>query len=269
MKVYLQNILKSIGSFSQTLDQRSLIIDKPWSLIDNDSEVQKLIFKKDKELVLSKNGNVQIGSWEHLPEARSILIDRKTDKILLNEVYVDEAVIILKKDGTDHEFFTLVNQNLIPSLNPIDHLENIRRKKLRLAAIELADGRTIDLHVTNIDYPVTLGSRVSFQDENLEDGQYRLLSKNKFLNIQDSIVRGFLKEFKTSNSEGQVFRILQKESRPTRGDIVLIGVNGDVPADGTYSIARKRKIEVKDGTIVKIWRLNGIWGAFTDLIKGY
>ena len=51
MKVYLKSIVKQLKNYSSTLDKTSILIDKPWALIDDEFETQKLIFKKDKELI--------------------------------------------------------------------------------------------------------------------------------------------------------------------------------------------------------------------------
>ena len=54
MKTYLQNIIPQLKNFSQTLNKTAILINKPWAMIDDEFEIQKLIFKKDKELILSK-----------------------------------------------------------------------------------------------------------------------------------------------------------------------------------------------------------------------
>ena len=82
MKIFLQHIVIGLRNYSKSLDKTAILIDKPWSLIDSDLEVQKLIFKRNKELIMSKNGNVTMGKWEYLAEAKSLLIDLGQDKIL-------------------------------------------------------------------------------------------------------------------------------------------------------------------------------------------
>jgi hypothetical protein len=46
MKVFLKNIVQELSSLSESLDKKSILVDKPWALIDSDLEIQKLIFKK-------------------------------------------------------------------------------------------------------------------------------------------------------------------------------------------------------------------------------
>src|SRR5690625_2626021 len=99
MKLYLSNLLPRLKQFSQSLDQIELIVDQPWVFIDNNLNQQKYIFKRNGELIMSYNGSVTVGQWEYISSARSLLIDRKTDKILLNQNFINNAVMILKRDG--------------------------------------------------------------------------------------------------------------------------------------------------------------------------
>ena len=89
MKIYLQDLVNSLSQFSGKLDNTTLFIDKPWVLVDSNSDYHKYIFKRDGELVMSLNGQVQSGKWEYLQAGKSILIDRIKDKILLNQSFFD------------------------------------------------------------------------------------------------------------------------------------------------------------------------------------
>ena len=53
MKIYLQNTVKGLKYLSKSLDKKSILVDKPWALIDSDLEIQKLIFKKNKEFKIN------------------------------------------------------------------------------------------------------------------------------------------------------------------------------------------------------------------------
>ena len=51
MKDYLMNISKELKNYSLSLNKTSILINKPWALLDEDNEIQKLIFKKNKDLL--------------------------------------------------------------------------------------------------------------------------------------------------------------------------------------------------------------------------
>jgi hypothetical protein len=123
-KEYLKNISKELKNYSRSLDKTSILINKPWAVIDEEFQLQKLIFKKDKTLIMSRNGKVTEGRWDYFSEAKSLLIDRGDDKILCNEVFINEGIIILKLDGTQKEVFALANENLVPDLNIKAYIDN-------------------------------------------------------------------------------------------------------------------------------------------------
>ena len=56
--------INSLKQFTLSLKKKSLLVDKPWTLIDDKGTIQKFIFKKDNGLIMSKNGKVTEGSWE-------------------------------------------------------------------------------------------------------------------------------------------------------------------------------------------------------------
>lgn len=138
-------LLKSVITSTYSLKKKSILIDKPWALVDNDGEIQKLIFKKNNGLVLSKNGTVTEGAWEYFPEAKALLINRGQDKILLNESFIDDNVLILKKDGTDNEFFSLANENTIPDYNIPRYLNSLKCKRLKIHEFSLINGQSLQI----------------------------------------------------------------------------------------------------------------------------
>jgi len=50
MKIYLRQLVADLRNFSKSLDKKSILVDKPWALIDSDFEIQKLIFKKKQRV---------------------------------------------------------------------------------------------------------------------------------------------------------------------------------------------------------------------------
>lgn len=74
---------------------------------------------------MSLNGSVNIGKWEYLPTAKSLLIDRIADKILLNQYFFDPAVMVLKKDGSNNDNLILANEILLPNLDVVEYLKEL------------------------------------------------------------------------------------------------------------------------------------------------
>jgi hypothetical protein len=257
MKEYLRSIIPSIKNFSQSLDKTSLLIDKPWVLIDENHDVQKLIFKKNKELILSNNGQVTLGSWDYLAEAKCLLIDRGTDKILCNQGYIDEGILILKLDASVDQFFILANQNIITDLNVFKYILWKRRLHLNIRSITLSTGEILEAFPkeewrANLE----IGDEVSIDLERVADGEY-FVARGEFddftikLTVKDSLIanKKYLKQYKSKDG----IILIVEQTNPfvsyKIGDKVVQKVG--VIKDKKYKIIGARYIHVRNGVIFK------------------
>jgi hypothetical protein len=172
------------------------LVDKPWALIDDSGEVQKLIFTKDNRLILSRNGVVSTGSWEYFPAAKVLLIDRVTDKILLKEQYIDENVMLLKRDGTQDDYYALANEMTIPDYNIPLYLNDLRCKEFQIKEVEILGGKTIQIYDSkhldlDYDHIYFVGKKILEIDNtlnpcNLADGYYVSLNKRNTIYVENS-----------------------------------------------------------------------------------
>ncbi|WP_417858781.1 hypothetical protein [Xanthomarina gelatinilytica] len=255
MKVYLRSIAKQLNNFSLSLDKTSILIDKPWALIDEEFEMQKLIFKKNRELILSKNGKVQEGKWDYFPEAKSLLIDRNTDKILCNEAFVDKGIMILKLDGTENRFFILANENIVPDLDANRYLKELRYQKLKIKEAELIDGRIIEVQRENEYSDPQLGNPVTVEAENIEDGKYQLAKKEKYYEIRKGRIFKILTEVQYTNPDGKEIFIQQQDSwRIKNGDYVYM--NGRPVETAILNFTKSKNMVVRHGKVVRLERKN-------------
>lgn len=267
MKVYLKSIVNQLQNYNTTLDKTSILIDKPWALIDEEFEMQKLIFKKDKELILSKNGQVQIGKWDYFPEAKSLLIDRNTDKILCNEAFIDKGVLILKLDGTENRFFMLANENLVPNLDAKEYLKNLRYQKLRIAEMNLSDGRILEVQRDNEQYEkARIGNIVTVESEFIDDGKYQLSEQNKYIEINKGKVLKILIETTYTNPDNQEIIIQQQDIwKICNGDYVYIF--GKQVDNAIINFSKSKNLIVRDGIVVRLERKNKIARALSKYCK--
>jgi hypothetical protein len=267
MKVYLKSIVNQLQNYSTTLDRTSILIDKPWALIDEEFEMQKLIFKKDKELILSKNGQAQIGKWDYFPEAKSLLIDRNTDKILCNEAFIDNGVLILKLDGTENRFFILANENLVPNLDAKEYLKNLRYQKLRIAEMNLSDGRILEVQRDNEQYEkARIGNIVTVESEFIDDGKYQLSEQNKYIEINKGKVLKILIETTYTNPDNQEIIIQQQDIwKICNGDYVYIF--GKQVDNAIINFSKSKNLIVRDGIVVRLERKNKIARALSKYCK--
>lgn len=153
MKIYLKNILPRIKQFSQDLDRKEIFIDQPWVIIDEDMNQQKYIFKRDGELIMSYNGEAIKGTWEYISAAKSLLINRVNDSLLLNQGFIDPKVMVLKKDGLkDNNNLIMANQNLLPNLDVERYLKNIYYHNNRILNRYSESGQTLEIHQSAESY---------------------------------------------------------------------------------------------------------------------
>lgn len=250
MKTYLQNIVPQLKNFSLSLDKAAILINKPWAFIDDEGEVQKLIFKKNKELILSKNGKVTEGKWDYFPEAKSLLINRGTDKILCNEVFIDEGVLIMKLDGTNNQFFVLSNENIVSNLDVIGYLNSLRRKKLDLYPRTLSDGRVLEIYYNYNASRYGRGSQVSIDAEPINDGKYKLAKSNEYIVVEKNAILKILTEVKYTNPDGKDIYIQQHgDNKAKEGDYVFI--DGVQVQDETVNFSKSKNLIVFNGEIVR------------------
>lgn len=257
MKVYLKSIVKQLRNYSATLDKTSILIDKPWALIDDEFEMQKLIFKKDKELILSKNGQVQIGKWDYFPEAKSLLIDRNTDKILCNEAFIDKGVMVLRLDGTDSRFFILANENVVPDLDANRYLKELRYQKLKIAETKLIDGRILEVQRENEWQEPQIGNSVTEEAENIEDGKYQLAKQNQYYEVKKGRIFKILTETKYTNPIGQEILIQQQNNWEIKhGDYVFMF--GKQVDNAIIDFTKSKNLVVRDGILIRLERKNKV-----------
>jgi hypothetical protein len=172
MKIYLQNLVKELKQYSESLDKQSILINKPWALVDSDLGIQKLIFRRDNQLIMSKDGQVTTGRWEYLAEAKCLLIDRGVDKILCNENYIDDSILVLKIDGKSENFIVLANENNIPDLDAYKYLFKVLAEKANLELALLKDDNYLQFKQDYTQNILGKGTKALINFNKAIDGEY-------------------------------------------------------------------------------------------------
>jgi hypothetical protein len=157
MKEYLKNILPRLKTYSQELDIAERIIDKPWIWVSEEIPAQKLVFRRNGELLMVQQGEVTIGRWEYIQALNSLLIDRNVDKILMNYAFIDDAVMLLKKDGIENgDIIAFVNENRIPNLNYRSYLEELDKshtsKPIKINSVSNSLSNSVEQTVVKTDF---------------------------------------------------------------------------------------------------------------------
>lgn len=259
MKLFLKNAVNQLRTYSQSLDKKSLLIEKPWVLVNNPDSYQKLIFKRNGEMVMSSNGKVDIGKWEYLGNARSLLLDRNTDKILLNHGYFDEKALLLKIDGQQNEFFLLANENALPDLDVLGYLDRLRQAKFFIQKIDLKNGMRLEVH-NGVSRPITQlrGLTVSIEAEQIPDGSYMSKAEDYAVVVANNRIRKVIHYRTYLLANGIQIQIHQQYFKSFElGDQVFL--NDEPLANGIYELRNGKKLTIENGKIKKVkgkwWQL--------------
>ncbi len=256
-KDYLKNIAFQLQSHNEIVKTKNILVGKPWAIIDGEKEMQKLIFESDGTLILSLNGQAKIGKWRYLPEAKSLLIDRVTDQILCNEAFINEAVMILKKDGTENEFFALANENVVPDLDVLKYLKKLHNVKLNIVERKLKDGRVLEIQRRNDFVDPYKNDKVTIDLQNIEDGMYPLLNHDLIYEINDGKILKIVTEKKYVNPDGVEIVIQQQFPNDIiQGDYAYM--YGEKIQNGIVNFSEKLNLIVKDGSVIKLSHKNRI-----------
>jgi ribosomal protein S17 len=201
MKIYLQNLVNDLKQFSASLDKQSMLVNKPWALIDSELGIQKLIFEKNNDLILSKNGEVTIGKWKYLAEAKCLLIDRGEDKILCNEMYFDDSVLMLKVDGIGNTFFVLANENNLPDLDAYSYLRKLSYNKYGILYMPLAKDRYLKIK-PNHNNELGVGSEVSIDTGDIKEGTFLSQEEDKKISVENNkiVAITYLQKYDVGNN---------------------------------------------------------------------
>ncbi|MCI1188969.1 hypothetical protein MON38_16220 [Hymenobacter sp. DH14] len=259
---FLQTLLPRLRQFNQSLEQVELFVDKPWVLIDEDGRQQTYIFRRSGDLLMSLDGQVQMGNWEYIAPAQSILIDRKVDKLLLNHLFFTDALLILARDGKPESRFVLANRQLIPDLNVGEYLRtlevrnaiNLDKPNTALSEVHKSSATTsqgVRLDFFGRDAKVSSGDAAYVNDERAPDGRY--ITEEKWgVYISNGLVEKVFWPEKYRLAYGHDESIIidcdEAGVKPKLSNRVFT-VNGEVVADEKYLIVGSGPIRVKKGII--------------------
>lgn len=246
MKLYLTNLIQRLKEISANLDKIELFVDVPWVIVDENLNQQKYIFQRNGDLIMSLNGQVAIGKWVLLPAARSILIDRIQDKILLNQNFIDPAVMILKKDGFKDENLILANEILIPDLNVTEYLKQLYYQKNRIVAKQLKNGGSLEIYNYNDGI---FNNTVTIENESVPDGKYELHESDRKYLIQDSHIKEVYRINKYNTNRGEV--VIEQNYFDYLIVKDLVFQNNNPAPNGKYRLGFMNHIMVENGRIVK------------------
>ena len=111
MKTYILSIIKDIQKYSENLDAKAILCNKPWIVFNDAGEKEVYIFKKEGKLRIVLSGRVFDTSWEYESSNKSIIINGVDERYMVHPAFVDGTVLALNVDGTDKYSFLIEEEN--------------------------------------------------------------------------------------------------------------------------------------------------------------
>lgn len=127
---YLNNLITRLKQKSSSIDKIEAFIEKPWILINETGNYEKYLFRRNNDLIISRNGSVIKAKWEYLSFDKSILIDFDSYSILLSQGLIINGVMILIMEGTN-KFFPFINPEIVPDLDLIKYLQEFEKNSFQ------------------------------------------------------------------------------------------------------------------------------------------
>ncbi|MEQ9440720.1 MAG: hypothetical protein RIG62_16845 [Cyclobacteriaceae bacterium] len=253
---WLQKVLPGLSSSTNLY----YLTQKPWVVVKDGKALEKFIFRDDHELLISRKGKVETARWEYLSDINGLLIERRKGRFLYNPSYVDRAAMIWKVDGSESEFVTLANPNLIPNLNITAYLEKLRYKKHNILKIELEGDIWMEVERDyDTPYPV-VGNKVTLNGSAFPEGSYPLKNDPQVLIVRRSRIRSILHRKLYATVSHGTLEIYQQDAEDiTENDLVRI--NGSPVANGAYYLPDRKRISVVEGKIstIEVGRSWSVW----------
>lgn len=104
------DILPEIKKHGQKFNEITLLTNDRWVSIDNILYNKTVyIFRRNEELLISKNGLVEKANWKYLGN-QSISINKEGDRFLLEKGFYDKNILVFKIEGSE-EHVVFVNEN--------------------------------------------------------------------------------------------------------------------------------------------------------------
>jgi hypothetical protein len=250
MKSIIYNLINELVEYSEKLENINLFVENPWVLIDDDSNYHKYIFRRNGDLVMAINGSVSIGKWEYIATSRCLLVNRVSDTILLNQTFIDSAVMALKIDGPQNKAMILANENLIPDLDVKKYLQEIVYRRFNVIKGIVNNGKLLEIYRGSNETGILVGMKAKIEGEAPDDGNYRSQESGILYEIRNSKIFKITYPHKYITVDGVVLEIHQHQRYSySKGDIVYIN---DAPASsGIYKLGFLSKLTVMNGIIIK------------------
>ena len=111
MKLYLFDTINRYKRYSETLDVKTKICNRPWIVFNDGGEKEVYKFKEDGTINIILSGRVTKGNWEYDPSDKTIIISASDQSYMVHPGMYDDMLLALQVDGTDQCSFLIEENN--------------------------------------------------------------------------------------------------------------------------------------------------------------
>ena len=112
MKTFLLDTINRIKRFSESLDVKTALCDRPWVVFNDSGDKEVLIFDTDGNVLITVNGVGFQRTWRWVAANKSLIIKQPDETIvMLHPEYFNNSVMALNRDGTQEYAFLIDDNN--------------------------------------------------------------------------------------------------------------------------------------------------------------
>ena len=111
MKLYLFDTINRFKRYSETLDVKTKICNRPWIVFNDGGEKEVYKFKEDGTINIVLSGRVTRGTWEYDPTDKTIIISASDQSYMVHPGMYDDMLLALQVDGTNECSFLIEENN--------------------------------------------------------------------------------------------------------------------------------------------------------------
>jgi len=124
MKTYLLDTYNRYKRYSETLDVKTKLCNRPWVVFNDGGEREVYKFKEDGTIKIILSGRVTTGTWEYDPSDKTLEIAAGDQAYMVHPGLYEDMLLALQVDGTDNCAF-LIEENNAQNFEPKTYTELI------------------------------------------------------------------------------------------------------------------------------------------------
>lgn len=247
---YLKFLFKKLKSFDDKLSNIARLQDKFWIRINDNNFSEKWFFRNNGELVISINGNIINGRYEHLNQG-NLILEYQKNKILLNQNFIYKDILLLKKDSNETDFYAFYDETKFTPDQFLKFIETSRKQDLNIKQIQLTDKTNVEIIMNPNQQKVSLGNSVLINQKKTDLNIIE--TDSNFYELQDGVIKNIFFKHNYKIFDNNII-VKQKWKNISVNDKVVYSKKPI--RNGRYKINYNIGIQIQDNRIKSKYYIN-------------